>query len=90
MKDKASDAVYKKQMGRTICEVHREIYDELYENFKDHPAYEMIAAKLQESYTMAKKMDAKLRQYKHNYDEDWWEKEKSEVINLKLARRNNR
>lgn len=90
MDKKTSDPVYKKNMGRTICEVHREMYDDLYENFKDHPSFESISDKLQEAYTMAKKMDAKLRQYKHNYDDGWWEIEKANVIEEKLKRRNKR
>jgi len=39
---------------------------------------------------MAKKMDAKLRQYKNNYDDDWWEKERDIVIKEKLRVRSER
>jgi len=52
--------------------------------------YKEITEKLDESYTMAKKMDAKLRQYKHNYDDGWWEIEKDKVIQDKLIKRANR
>jgi hypothetical protein len=90
MNKKVSDNKYNEKFGRTICEVHREIFDELHENFQDHKSYEQIANKLQEAYTMAKKMDAKLRQYAFNYDDGWWEKEKQSVIEEKLELRSNR
>jgi len=57
---------------RTICEVHREIYRELKKRNSDEPLLE----KLEEAFNMAKKMNNKLRQYKHNYDDGWWEKHK--------------
>jgi len=73
---------------RTICEVHREIYDLLIE---DKPAEKDVVNKvielLDEAYVMGKKMNYKLRQYKENYDDDWWKKMRSEVINERLDRR---
>ena len=59
---------------RTLCEVNREIYRELKKRgFKDgHP----VIIKLFEAYDMAKKLNNKLRQYKHDYDNGWWEKNK--------------
>jgi len=54
---------------RTICEVHREMYDIVIE--KDC-VDEKLVQLLQESFVMAKKMDGKLRQYKFGYDEGWW------------------
>lgn len=90
MTKKISENRYIKKFGRTICEVHRELYDELDEKFKDHPSYEDMANKLQEAYTMAKKMDAKLRQYAHNYDDGWWEKEKESVVKEKIELRTKR
>lgn len=73
--------------ARTICEVHREIYDILYDNFKDTSQFEELTNKLQEAYTMAKKMNAKLKQYKHDYDKDWWEKESRKLTKEKLTNR---
>ena len=61
--------VYKDKFGRTICEVHREMYDIMYNNLRLNPHYADLTAKLDEAYQMAKKMDAKLRQYKNNYDD---------------------
>ena len=58
---------------RTICEVHRQVYREL---LKDAQANAMAIELLEEAYIMAKKMSNKLRQYKHGYDDDWWEKNK--------------
>lgn len=82
--------LYKERFGRTICEVHREMYDIMYNNLHLNPHYEELTTKLDEAYQMAKKMDAKLRQYKNNYDDGWWEKERKEVIKEKLKKRNNR
>ena len=42
---------------------------------------------LEEAYIMAKKMNFKLRQYKENYDDDWWEKTRDEIVKEKLKRR---
>jgi hypothetical protein len=86
-KKSVSDPTYNKSFGRTICEVHRELYDILESELKDHHTYNDINTRLQEAYTMAKKMDAKLRQYKHNYDDNWWETEKNSVIQEKLYKR---
>ena len=48
---------------RTICEVHREVYRELYNCFHN----------MEEAFEYAKKMNNKLRQYKYNYDDGWWQ-----------------
>lgn len=78
---------YSAKYGRTICEVHREMYDVMYKKLQNEPCYEELCDKLEEAYQMAKKMDAKLRQYKNNYDNDWWEQERAEVVNQKLRMR---
>ena len=75
---------------RTICEVHREIYDILYENIPDGHVKKEIETRLEEAFLMAKKMNAKLRQYKHNYDDGWWEKESKEMRQEKYMLRNER
>lgn len=53
---------------RTICEVHREVYRELMQRDPGDP----LLDKLTEAFAMGKKMNNKLRQYKHNYDDGWW------------------
>ena len=70
---------------RTICEVHREIYDILIDEYPNEQVLEL----LNESFVMAKKMNLKLRQYKNNYDDGWWEKSRKKIINEKLKRRQN-
>ena len=65
---------------RTICEVHRELYDIAVEHLKDSPHREVIMHKLEEAYLMGKKMNAKLRQYKFNYDDGWWEQVSREIV----------
>lgn len=70
---------------RTICEVHRELYDIAYELDNEE-----LKTLINEAYTMAKKMDGKLRQYKFNYDDDWWEKERDDIVREKLDKRESR
>jgi predicted MPP superfamily phosphohydrolase len=56
----------------TICDIHRMIYkliDE--ENDKEEIKY-----LLEEAFVIAKKMDAKLRMYKFDYEESWYEEVK--------------
>ena len=67
---------------RTICEVHREMYDIICE-MNDDDAKNLLQEKIEEAFNMAKKMDAKLRQYKFNYDDKWWEKESQKIKNEK-------
>lgn len=86
MTKKVTDATYSQKFGRTICEVHREIYDILYEDLTSDRR-EDVLDKLEEAYGMAKKMNTKLRQYKFNYDDDWWEKERASEIEEKLRTR---
>jgi hypothetical protein len=74
---------------RSICEVHRELYDLAYANLNG-PALQAFTDKLEEAYAMAKKMQAKLRQYKEGYDEGWWERQKEEIVKDKRALREGR
>ena len=52
---------------RTICEVHREIFD-LCAGMPD--VQELVL----EAFIMGKKMDAKLREYKYNWDDGLYER----------------
>ena len=83
-----TDKFVEEKGRRTICEVLREIYDIVYDS--EDPSREGIMELLNESYVYGKKMDAKLRQYKNGYDQDWWEQESIEVRQAKLERRKNR
>jgi hypothetical protein len=84
-----NNAHYNPKFGRTICEVHREMYDILFEDLTSDRREEVLR-RLEEAYGMAKKMDAKLRQYKNDYDDSWWEKERESVIEEKLRIREER
>jgi len=84
-----SNAHYNPKFGRTICEIHREMYDILFEDLTTDRREEVLS-RLEEAYGMAKKMDAKLRQYKNNYDDNWWEQERESVIQEKLRTREDR
>ena len=75
---------------RTICEVHREIYDIIEEHYAGTPHFDALVAKLEEAFQMAKRMNTKLRQYKFDYDDEWWIKESKAIRQEKLARRANR
>lgn len=68
---------------RTICEVHREIYDIVMDSYEPSKTRDNIETKLEEAFTMAKKMNSKLRQYKYDYDDGWWEKESELIRNQK-------
>lgn len=57
---------------RTICEVHREMYRKI----KGTALEDTMAPLIEEAFVMAKKMNNKLRQYKNNYDDGWWESNK--------------
>ena len=60
----------------TICDVHRMIYRMLIDEpdkLSNADKQEELKYYLQRAYTIAKKTDAKLRQYKHNYDDKWYE-----------------
>lgn len=54
---------------QTICEIHRQMYRVLMERDPEDPVIQL----LWKAFIMAKKMNNRLRKYKDNYDEDWWE-----------------
>lgn len=56
---------------RTVCEVHREIYDEC--SSLDEPLQSKIKSLVLEAFIMVKKMDAKLREYKSDWDAGFYE-----------------
>lgn len=58
---------------RTICEVHREMYRKI----KGTSLEDSVVPLIEEAFIMAKKMNNKLRQYKNNYDDGWWESNKT-------------
>jgi len=74
---------------RTICEVHREIYDILLtveENDKSREAIKLI----EEAFVMAKKMNNKLFEYKKNWDVGFFKKESKENKKIKKEIRGKR
>jgi len=54
---------------QTICEVHRKMYRMVVAKNPVDPLIPLLCT----AFGMAKKMNNKLRQYKHNYDDGWWE-----------------
>ena len=57
---------------RTICQVHRDIYQIL----KDKDGSDAEIQLLGEAYCMGKRIAAKLRQYKYDFDDGWYEANK--------------
>jgi non-homologous end joining protein Ku len=72
---------------RTICEVHREMYDIL---CQDEEKNKELINLLEEAFVMGKKLNYKLRQYKDNYDDAWWELTKKKIVLEKLSKRKER
>lgn len=68
---------------RTICEVHRELYDRLDELGipDDDPAIRY----LEDAYQLGKKMDAKLRQYNLRKGDDWYAAERDRIATETLV-----
>lgn len=66
-RDEALSAMKRASSWRTICEVHREIYD-LCDGLPD------VRELVLEAFIMGKKMDAKLREYKYNWDDEFYER----------------
>ena len=60
----------------TICQLHREIYKALLD--EEYEESDEIIKNLKQAFTFGKKMNAKLRQYKKNYDDGWYEEHKLE------------
>jgi hypothetical protein len=88
MGDKIMASVKDKKVAnfRTICEVHREIYDIIVDENIDTRTKRKLIKLIDEAYIMAKKMNGKLHQYKENYDDGWWEEQKAEIIKDKLSK----
>lgn len=61
---------------RTLCEVHREMYYILTHESPSNETNVKVCKLIEESYSMAKKMNAKLLQYKNKYPEEWYQKHK--------------
>jgi len=61
---------------RNICEVHRDLYRKITKNIKDPKTKKEMIDVLEEAYFMGKRMNTKLHQYKHGYNEGWYEANK--------------
>jgi len=70
------DIATKANPWRTICEVHREMWD-IVEVVPQEDLRGELQNRLVTVYTMAKKMEEKLREYKHDWDSGFWEANKN-------------
>jgi hypothetical protein len=57
----------------TICDVHRDIYQLIRQYDNTDTDITHLKERVETAFKMGKSMDAKLRQYKGNYDDAWWE-----------------
>lgn len=61
----------------TICDIHRDMWKLVKESRNlSEIEKQLLQGKLETAFKMGKSMDAKLRQYKGNYSDSWWSKEK--------------
>lgn len=74
---------------RTICEVHRCLYDDI-EALPEGPAKERMVQHVEEAFLLGKKMDAKLRQYQGKHPDWWYEQEKPDLISARQELRSQR
>ena len=65
-----------RETRETICDVHRDMYQILKQHDPEDESVKELMAKLEQAFKMAKSMNAKLTQYKHDYDVDFFNKEK--------------
>jgi hypothetical protein len=66
---------------RTICEVLREIWD--IAGVLDETLRKELEVRVVDAYTMAKKMDRRLREYKYGWDEGFWQANEDYEADLK-------
>lgn len=71
-RDEAIGQMRRASSFRTICEVHREIFDAL--EAVAEPVRTELRRKVLDAFIMGKKMDAKLREYKLDWDAGFYEK----------------
>ena len=62
-----------RETKETICDVHRDIYHRLKNDSLTEEDKDFIRERIEVAFKMGKSMDAKLRQYKNDYDNDWWD-----------------
>jgi hypothetical protein len=70
-KEEALGHMKRASSWRTICEVHRELYDMC--GVMPEPARTTLRDLVLEAFVMGKKMDAKLREYKADWDDGMYE-----------------
>jgi hypothetical protein len=57
---------------RTICEVHKEIHDIVFEYIPDEDIRRLALAKVDDAYDMGKRMDKKLKEYAYCIAKTEW------------------
>ena len=58
----------------TICDVHRDMYQLLIKNYDvEDDDIKFLLERIETAFKMGKSMNAKLVQYKNNYDDGWWD-----------------
>jgi GH35 family endo-1,4-beta-xylanase len=79
--EKSAKAVAGNARGSySICDIHRLIYHKILdqpETLVEKDVQDEVMFLLEQAFAIAKKTDARLRMYKNNYDQDWWEEERA-------------
>jgi len=68
---------WERKHKETICDVQRDMYQFLIKNYdKDSDEIKFLLGRIETAFKMGKSMNAKLVQYKNNYDDGWWDTNK--------------
>jgi len=81
IKEHAEKMKTKATEWRTVCEVIRESYD-IVEAMGEEDLRAELKNRLFIIYDMAKRMNKRLREYKHNWDKGFWEENKDYAADL--------
>jgi len=71
---------------RTVCEVHREMWD-IIDQLEDVDIKKQLRDRIIVAYDMGKRMNAKLKSYKKDWDRDMWEKNLDIVVDRKYRKK---
>src|SRR6056300_567245 len=72
---------------KTICEVHKEMYD-IISKFPNDNDKIILMEKLQEAFLMAKKINIRLHKHTFNHSDDWYEKQYEAIHYEKITSKN--
>jgi len=71
---------------RTICEVHREMWD-IIDQLKNEDIKNQLRDRIMVAYDMGKRMDKRLKFYKKDWDSNMWEKNLDSGVDRKYRKK---